>query len=104
LAYFQGTYASTQTWLSTWNTLFCFLCLAKEVDTPAFKFGLSAPCGGFPATPEAKIRRIMVHGQAREGWEVKRVSETPISTNKLVAVVCTCYPSYSGGINRRITV
>jgi hypothetical protein len=45
-----------------------------------------------PATWKVKIRRITVRGQPRQ-----KVSETPISTNKLCMVVHTCDPSYLGG-------
>jgi hypothetical protein len=34
----------------------------------------------------------------------KKITETPTSISKLGIVVHTCYPSYAGVINRRITV
>jgi hypothetical protein len=47
---------------------------------------------------EAEIRMIVVQGQPRQ-----KVSKSYISTNKkLDVVVCVCYPSYMGSINRRI--
>jgi hypothetical protein len=42
-----------------------------------------------PAIWEGEIRRIMVQGQPGQ-----KVSETPISTNKLAMVVCICNPNY----------
>jgi hypothetical protein len=49
-----------------------------------------------PATQESKIGRIEVRGQPRQK------GRDPISTNKIDMVVCTCHPSYTGTINRRI--
>jgi hypothetical protein len=34
----------------------------------------------------------------------QKVSDTPISTNKLGVVACTCDPSYAGGVGKRIVV
>jgi hypothetical protein len=50
------------------------------------------------ATQEAKIGRITVQGQPRQ----KKVSETPISTNKPGVMACAYNPSYAGGMVRRI--
>jgi hypothetical protein len=44
-----------------------------------------------------EIRRITVRSQPRE-----EISETAISTNKLVVLVHACNPSYPWGIGRRI--
>jgi hypothetical protein len=41
----------------------------------------------------------VVQGQLKQN-----VNETPISTNKLSMVVCTCHPNYVGGIGRKIMV
>jgi hypothetical protein len=49
------------------------------------------------ATREADIRKITVRGQLRP-----KVSDIPISINKLSMVVSACHPSYAGGIDRRI--
>jgi hypothetical protein len=49
------------------------------------------------ATPEALIRSIKVWGQPGQ-----KVSKTPFSINKLGMVVCSCNPSYVGGIGSRI--
>jgi hypothetical protein len=51
------------------------------------------------ATQEAEIRRIKVQGQHGQ-----KVSEAPISTNKLGMVVHLCNPNYTGDIGRRIVV
>jgi hypothetical protein len=55
-----------------------------------------------PATREEGIRRIRVQGQPHQ-----KISESllsPISTNKLGVVTCTCDPCYVGSKNRRIKV
>jgi hypothetical protein len=46
-----------------------------------------------PGTREAEIRRTVVQYQPGKN-----------STNRLGVVVCTCHPSYVGGINRRTMV
>jgi hypothetical protein len=55
------------------------------------------PTPVIPATWEAEIRKIVVQHQPG-----KKVSETPISTNKPAVVVHTCHPSYTGGIGMKI--
>jgi hypothetical protein len=50
-----------------------------------------------PATWEAKIGRIKLSEQSRQ-----KVSETPISTNKLGIFAGVYNPSYRGGIGRKI--
>jgi hypothetical protein len=47
----------------------------------------------------AEIRRIVAEGQP---W--KKVSKTLSQPKKAGHVVYPCHPSYTGGINRRITV
>jgi hypothetical protein len=46
---------------------------------------------------EAKMERFMIQGQPQQ-----KVSETPMSTNKLGTMMHACHPSYKGSINRRM--
>jgi hypothetical protein len=52
-----------------------------------------------PVIWEAEIWRIVVRGHLGQ-----KVSETPISTNKLGMVVYACNPRYMGSIGGRITI
>jgi hypothetical protein len=55
-----------------------------------------------PATQDAETGRIKICSQP---WQ--KVSETPVSNNKLRVVAHACHPSYTGaleGIKRRIIV
>jgi hypothetical protein len=45
-----------------------------------------------PDTQEVEVQRIVVQNHPR-----KKVSETPISTNKLGITACTCDPSCKEG-------
>jgi hypothetical protein len=55
-----------------------------------------------PDTQEAETGRITVHCQP---WKkVSTVSKTSISTNKLCVALHACYPGYTGGISKSITV